>query len=114
MPHAEGLRRSYWRAVRPKDWLFPSDVAENPTTKDAVAQACQIARRLCRISKPVRHSRHALAVHPLESGTGFRTIQLLLGHRGLATTARYPRIATTSPLELLPRPVLVKSKPATP
>ena len=121
-PNLLEMLRSYWRAVRPKDWLFPGDVAGNPITKDAVAQACQKARRLCRISKPVTpHSlRHAFAVHLLESGTDIRTIQLLLGHRGLATTARYLRIATTkvcattSPLDLLPRPVLVKSKPAPP
>ena len=49
------------------------------------------------------------AVHVLEAGTDIRTIQLLLGHRCLATTARYLRIATinvcatTSPLEGLPR-----------
>ena len=116
------MLRSYWRAVRPKDWLFPGDVAGHPITTDAVEQACQKARRLCRISKPITPHllRHAFAVHLLESGTDIRTIQLLLGHRSLATTARYLRIATlkvcstTSPLDLLPRPVLVASKPATP
>jgi len=116
------ILRSYWRAVRPKDWLFPGDVAGHPITENAVEQACQKVRRLCHISKPITpHSlRHAFAVHLLESGTDIRTIQLLLGHRSLATTAQYLRIATikvcatTSPLDLLPRPVLVESKPATP
>jgi site-specific recombinase XerD len=83
---------------------------------------CQKAQRRCGIAKPITpHSlRHAFAVHLLESGTDVRTIQLLLGHRSLATTARYLRIATTkvcaatSPLDLLPRPLAPEPKPAAP
>jgi site-specific recombinase XerD len=114
--------RSWWRVAKPKLWLFPGDIAGMHISKDAVEQACQKAQRRCCIPKPITpHSlRHAFAVHLLESGTDVRTIQLLLGHRSLATTARYLRIATskvcstTSPLDLLPRPVAPEAKPAPP
>lgn len=115
--------RGYWRAVRPRgEWLFEGDVSGQPITTGAVEFACRNARRLSRIHKPISpHSmRHAFAVHLLESGTDVRTIQLLLGHRSLATTARYLRIATSkvcstsSPLDLLPRPVPVEPAPAPP
>ena len=108
--------RSYWRAVRPKGWLFVGDVPGQPINTSSVELACQKARRLSGIRKPITpHSlRHGF------SGTDVRTIQLLLGHRSLATTARYLRIATSkvcstsSPLDLLPRPVPVEPEPATP
>jgi site-specific recombinase XerD len=114
--------RNWWRVAKPREWLFPGDIAGAHISKDAVEQACQKAHKRCRIPKPVTpHSlRHAFAVHLLESGTDVRTIQLLLGHPSLATTARYLRIATTkvcattSPLDLLPRPVAAEPKPAAP
>jgi site-specific recombinase XerD len=114
--------RSYFRAVRPKGWLFEGDIAGQPINRNSVELACQKARRISRIRKPITpHSlRHGFAVHLLESGTDVRTIQLLLGHRSLATTARYLRIATSkvcstsSPLDLLPHPIPVESVPATP
>jgi integrase/recombinase XerD len=116
------ILRSYWKAVHPKEWLFPGIHDNQPITKDAVEAACQKAHRLAGLSKPVTpHSlRHAFAVHLLESGTDLRTIQLLLGHRSLATTAKYLRIATSkvcatsSPLDLLPHPVPAEPKPTPP
>lgn len=59
--------RSYWRAVRPKDWLFPGGVAGYPITENAVEQGCQKARRLCRISKPINAALSAAisVFHPL-------------------------------------------------
>jgi integrase/recombinase XerD len=99
--------RDYWRIVRPKEWLFPGYLGQ-PITTHAVEHACRTARLRAGISKPVSpHSlRHAFAVHLLEAGADLRTIQLLLGHRSLSTTARYLQIAaatvcaTASPLDL--------------
>lgn len=113
---------SYWRVARPKEWLFPGAFGGRPITRDAVGDACEKAHKLSEITKPVTpHSmRHAFAVHLLEAGTDVRTIQLLLGHRSLATTAQYLRIATnkvcstTSPLELLPHPVPLAPPPRAP
>ena len=113
------ILRDWWRVEKPKDWIFPGDIPGRHISKDAVEQACQKAQRLAQIPKPITpHSlRHSFAVHLLESGTDVRTIQLLLGHRSLATTARYLRIATSkvcstsSPLDLLPRPVSLEARP---
>ena len=116
------MLRDWWRVHRPSAWLFPGEHLDRPITSHAVREACQRARRRSRLTKPVTpHSlRHAFSVHLLEAGTDVRTIQLLLGHRSLETTARYLRIATTkvcattSPLDLLPRPVTSSSTPPTP
>jgi integrase/recombinase XerD len=116
------ILRAWWRVERPKDWLFPGDFPGRHITSSAVEQECQKARRISKIAKPITpHSmRHAFAVHLLEQGVDVRRIQLLLGHRSLATTAKYLRIATskvcstTSPLDLLPRPVPLEVKPAPP
>jgi len=102
--------RAYWKVARPKVWLFHGDIAGCPITTGAIEQACQKAQRACGIHKPITpHSlRHAFATHLLERGVDVRRIQLLMGHRSLATTARYLKVATsticatTSPLDLLP------------
>lgn len=113
------ILRDWWRVSHSTPWIFPGDRPGDPITTRAVNRACRKAHRCAAISKPITpHSlRHAFAVHLLETGTNVRTIQLLLGHRSLATTARYLAIATTqvcataSPLDLLPRPVAPLSQP---
>src|ERR1700686_1069948 len=116
------ILREWWRVERPEHWLFPGDRPGQHIGRAAVERECQRAHGICKISKPITpHSmRHAFAVHLLEHGTDVRTIQLLLGHRSLATTAKYLRIATskvcstTSPLDLLPRPIPREVKPPAP
>ena len=108
------LLRCYWRKVRPGEWMFPGLFPLQPITRDAVANAVtQAGKRAGLRKRATPHSlSHAYAVHLLEAGTDVRKIQLLLGHRSLSTTARYLRLATstvcatTSPLDLLPYPVL--------
>ena len=112
-PRLLEILREYWRRTRPAgEWLFPGLIPGRHITTDAVERACLKALALSGLAKPITpHSlRHGFAVHLLESGVDVRIIQLLLGHRSLATTARYLQIAcskvcsATSPLDLLPRP----------
>ena len=45
--------RNYWRAVRPKSCLLEGDVAGQPINRSSVEPACQKARRISGIRKPI-------------------------------------------------------------
>src|SRR5580658_813996 len=108
-PKLRELLRCYWRSRRPTDWLFPGADPGQPTSVKTIFRACRQAAHSAGIAKSVHPHllRHAFATHLLEAGVNLRTIQFLLGHARLETTARYLQVAdvnvraTTSPLESL-------------
>jgi integrase/recombinase XerD len=104
-----GILRAYWRAERPKEWLFPGIDPERPITPRTLQYACRAAVVTAGLDKKVTvHTlRHCFATHLLERGVDIRVIQDLLGHRHITATSRYARVAVNtirqiqSPLEHL-------------
>lgn len=91
--------REYWKVAKPKVFLFESREPGKPLAKRTVQDWCARARRHAGIGKWVTpHTfRHSFATHLLEGGTDLRTIQILLGHRSLNTTAMYLHVAAGTP-----------------
>jgi integrase/recombinase XerD len=102
--------RTYWRWLKPKDWLFPSKQRPTrPLDLKTIRLICNQAGERAGVKKHVSPHvfRHSCATHLLDAGVDLRTIQVLLGHADIQTTARYLRVSTVrlqglvSPLDAL-------------
>jgi site-specific recombinase XerD len=126
-PETLDLLREWWK-VRSKKydhgvplqerWLFPGRRKGLHLTPRQVTRLFHETVEAAGIRKKVTlHAlRHSFATHLFDRGVDIRTIQALLGHEKLETTARYTRVATglitavESPLDQLSLPDKAKRK----
>lgn len=113
--------RAWWSEHRNPVWLFPGQRADVPVHITSVQKALQRSAQRVRLAKAATtHTfRHTFATELMEAGIDLLTIQQILGHRNLATTAIYTHLrrnhlqAAAEVVTLLPLSELRRNAPPT-
>jgi site-specific recombinase XerD len=94
-PRALEVLREYYKAFKPKHWLFPGDDATDHLSERAAQHVFEDAKTRAGIKKKATfHTlRHSYATHLHEEGVDIRYIQELMGHESIKTTELYTHVA---------------------
>ena len=98
------ILRTYWKAYRPKEWLFyGKNRKDTPMTIRAVQNIFHKYVSKAKIIKPVTvHSlRHSFATHLLESGIDIFRIKQMLGHTDITATCFYLHLIKIESLNVI-------------
>jgi len=114
--------RLFWQTHRNPVWLFPSRKPDSHLSIASVERMCARARARGGLKRRFNtHAlRHTFATELLEAGVDLFSIQKILGHRSLSTTAHYTHVRRShlqeacQSLELLPLEQLRQGPAPTP
>ena len=86
--------RLFWQTHRNPVWLFPSREPDRPLRIASVDRMCARARVRAGLKRRFNTHvlRHTFATELLEAGVDLFSIQKILGHRSLSTTAHYTHV----------------------
>ena len=104
--------REYWRAYRPTRWMFTDRYDRRPLPESTALETFNDLKRRAGVvhGHGIHSLRHSFATHLMEAGVPVPTIQRLMGHASLTTTAKYLHVTSRhlegvrSPLDLLRMP----------
>jgi len=96
------LLRDYFRAYRPKEYLFNGKTSGRPWAQRSAQWAITSARKAAGVLQQASPHvfRNCFATHHLEAGTNLVYLKEQLGHKNLKTTAKYIRLCKRYQLQV--------------